>query len=101
MNARQMGFFTQAEWQKGLTDLQCDSALKLQLKLDYLRNLMNDPNVFKNIYRYAYDFARVSVEKTNFSNETNNDVIHAHKMCPFIYRHLIIHLHDSCSFIKC
>lgn len=64
MNARQMGFFTQAEWQKGLTDLQCDSALKLQSKLDYLRNLMNDPNVFKNIYRYAYDFARVSVENT-------------------------------------
>lgn len=63
MNARQMGFFTQAEWQKGLTDLQCDSALKLQSKLDYLRNLMNDPNVFKNIYRYAYDFARVSVSK--------------------------------------
>lgn len=61
MGARQMGFFTQAEWQKGLTDMQCDSPAKLQSKLDYLRNLMNDTNVFKNIYRYAYDFARVSV----------------------------------------
>lgn len=58
MNARQMGFFTQAEWQKGLTELQCDSAIKLQSKLEYLKSLMNDPNVFKNIYRYAYDFAR-------------------------------------------
>lgn len=64
MNARQMGFFTQAEWQKGLMDLQCDSAIKLQSKLDHLHNLMNDPNVFKNIYRYAYDFARVSSTTT-------------------------------------
>lgn len=60
MNARQMGFFTQAEWIKGLTDLQCDSAIKLQYKLDSLRSSLNDQNIFKNVYRYAYDFARVS-----------------------------------------
>lgn len=59
MNARQMGFFTLAEWQKGLTDLQCDSPAKIQSKLDYLKSILNDPNVFKNVYRYAYDFARV------------------------------------------
>uniref|UniRef100_A0A0K8TLX2 Defective in cullin neddylation protein n=1 Tax=Tabanus bromius TaxID=304241 RepID=A0A0K8TLX2_TABBR len=58
MGARQMGFFSQYEWIKGLTDLQCDSAIKVQSKLDYLRSLLNDPNVFKSIYRYAYDFAR-------------------------------------------
>jgi hypothetical protein len=59
MGARQMGFFTQAEWLKGLTDLQCDSIAKVQYKLDYLRALLNDSNTFKCIYRYAYDFARV------------------------------------------
>lgn len=58
MGARQMGFFTQSEWLKGLTDLQCDTASKVQCKLDHLRNLLNDPNAFKVIYRYAYDFAR-------------------------------------------
>lgn len=58
MGARQMGFFTLAEWQKGLTDVQCDSVAKIQMKLDYLKSLMNDTNVFKCIYRYAYDFAR-------------------------------------------
>lgn len=61
MNARQMGFFTLAEWQKGLTDIQCDSVLRLQDRLDWLRNLLDDPNLFKGIYRYAYDFARVSI----------------------------------------
>lgn len=71
MNARQMGFFTQTEWQKGLTDLQCDSAIKLQSKLDYLRNLVNDQNVFKNLYRYAYDFARVRYLKKIHINKKN------------------------------
>lgn len=60
MQARQMGFFTQSEWLRGLSDLQCDSIVKLQSRLDYLKSLLNDSNHFKAIYRYAYDFARVS-----------------------------------------
>lgn len=59
MNATQMGFFSQYEWLKGLTELECDSAAKMQHKLDYLKSILNDPNVFKSIYRYAYDFAKV------------------------------------------
>lgn len=58
MGARQMGFFSQIEWLKGLTELQCDSPQKVQSKLDYLQNLLSDVNTFKSIYRYAYDFAR-------------------------------------------
>ncbi|XP_076248842.1 DCN1-like protein SCCRO4 [Calliopsis andreniformis] len=58
MNARQMGFFTLSEWLKGLSELQCDSISKIQQKLEYLRNQLNDPHTFKGIYRYAYDFAR-------------------------------------------
>lgn len=58
MQARQMGFFTSQEWMKGLTDLQTDTVQKIQSKLDFLYNLLNDPNTFKLIYRYAYDFAR-------------------------------------------
>ncbi|XP_014203905.1 DCN1-like protein 5 isoform X1 [Copidosoma floridanum] len=58
MGANQMGFFTLNEWLRGLTDLQCDSITKIQNKIDHLRNLLNDPQTFKAIYRYAYDFAR-------------------------------------------
>lgn len=61
MNARQMGFFTLAEWLKGLSDLSCDTISKTQQKLEYLRSLLNEPHTFKGIYRYAYDFARVSL----------------------------------------
>lgn len=60
MGATQMGFFSQQEWLKGLTDLECDSTAKMVVKLDYLRSILNDPNSFKSIYRYAYDFAKVS-----------------------------------------
>ncbi|KAL1490707.1 hypothetical protein ABEB36_013360 [Hypothenemus hampei] len=58
MQARQMGFFTKDEWLKGLSELQCDSIQKLQYRLDHLRSLLNDQNIFKSIYRYAYEFAR-------------------------------------------
>lgn len=66
MGARQMGFFSQIEWLKGLTELQCDSPQKVQSKLDYLQNLLSDVNTFKSIYRYAYDFARVSSELSDY-----------------------------------
>lgn len=56
--AKQMGYFTQAEWEKGMGSLQCDTAEKLKSKLEYLRSLLNDSSEFKNIYRYAFDFAR-------------------------------------------
>ncbi|NP_001233035.1 uncharacterized protein LOC100163728 isoform X1 [Acyrthosiphon pisum] len=58
MSAKSMGYFSSAEWLKGLTELQCDSVKKLQSKLESLRLYFNDPLAFKSIYRYAYDFAR-------------------------------------------
>lgn len=72
MGAKQMGFFTKTEWMKGLTDLQCDTASKVQCKLDYLRGLLNDPNNFKIIYRYAYDFARVRPARSLGFEPTSN-----------------------------
>ncbi|KAL5012486.1 hypothetical protein ScPMuIL_011037 [Solemya velum] len=58
LEAKAMGFFTLAEFLKGMTELQCDNIGKVQQKLDYLKSLLEDPIHFKNIYRYAYDFAR-------------------------------------------
>lgn len=53
-----MGYFTLAEWETGLIDLQCDSIVKLRSKLDSLRLLLFNANSFKEIYRYAYYFAK-------------------------------------------
>lgn len=40
-------------------NLRCDCTEKLQNKFDFLRSQLNDISSFKNIYRYAFDFARV------------------------------------------
>lgn len=63
MNAKRMGYFSQSEFVRGLSDSEilCDSPAKLQNKLEYFYNLMNDPQIFKMIFRYGYDFARVSL----------------------------------------
>lgn len=58
LEAANMGFFTKEEWLRGMTVLQCDCTERLQSKLDYLHSQLNDSVAFKNIYRYAFDFAR-------------------------------------------
>ena len=60
MEARSMGFFTAQEWLRGLSQLQADSAEKLRGRLDQLRSQLDQPDTFKSVYRYAFDFARVS-----------------------------------------
>jgi hypothetical protein len=34
---------------------------KIQGRLDYLRTLLDEHVTFKNIYRFAFDFARVNI----------------------------------------
>uniref|UniRef100_A0A1A8EKT4 DCN1-like protein n=1 Tax=Nothobranchius kadleci TaxID=1051664 RepID=A0A1A8EKT4_NOTKA len=58
LEAANMGFFTKDEWLRGMTLLQCDGTERLQSKLDYLQSELSDSVVFKNIFRYAFDFAR-------------------------------------------
>ena len=41
-----------------------DCTEKLRIKLESLRALLDEPPTFKKIYRYAFDFARVSYEMT-------------------------------------
>ncbi|XP_073469206.1 DCN1-like protein 5 [Aquarana catesbeiana] len=64
LEAENMGFFTKEEWLKGMTSIQCDCTEKLQGKFDYLRAQLNDNTAFKNIYRYAFDFARDKVQRS-------------------------------------
>ncbi|XP_037088155.1 DCN1-like protein 5 [Pollicipes pollicipes] len=58
MDAKNMGFFTVQEWLHGLSQLQADSVDKLRCRIDCLRALLEHPDTFKSIYRFAFDFAR-------------------------------------------
>ena len=42
------------------TIFRCDTTAKLQGKISSLRMSLDDPTQFKIIYRYAFDFAKVS-----------------------------------------
>ncbi len=61
MNASDMGYFSRPEWIHGLSKLECDSVVKLRSRLGFLQDNLSDPENFKSIYRYAFDFARVSL----------------------------------------
>jgi DCN1-like protein 4/5 len=55
MNAKNMGYFTQSEWIRGLSDPEvlCDSPAKLQNKTNYFYSLLSDQQTFKLIFRYV------------------------------------------------
>lgn len=71
MGARQMGYFTQEEWLRGMVELQCDSAAKMHAKLEAVRQSLHaDAAGFKAVFRYAYDFARPDKDQRSMDIET-------------------------------
>jgi len=63
MDCKQMGFFTLKEWLTGLSELQCDSLNKIKSKIEFLRQLLNDPATFKSIYRYSFAWTKEPNQK--------------------------------------
>eukprot|EP00051_Salpingoeca_urceolata_P030201 m.8441 g.8441 ORF g.8441 m.8441 type:complete len:246 (-) comp3233_c0_seq1:81-818(-) len=58
LECKKMATFTQAEWLTGMGALRCDSTVKLKAILPDLRRSLDDPKFFKQVFLYAYDFAR-------------------------------------------
>ncbi|XP_037070058.1 DCN1-like protein 4 isoform X2 [Pollicipes pollicipes] len=58
MDAKNMGFFSAQEWLRGLSQLQADCIETLRWRIDYMRSLLDHPDVFKSVYRFGFDFAR-------------------------------------------
>eukprot|EP00967_Tisochrysis_lutea_P094610 scaffold137605_cov17-Tisochrysis_lutea.AAC.1 len=58
MNAAAMGEFTKAEFSEGMLKMGVDSVDKLKKKLPELREELNNPDRFHDIYNYAYMFSR-------------------------------------------
>jgi DCN1-like protein 4/5 len=63
MDALQMGYFEYDEWIKGMKKMGTDTLDKLKQKLPELENYLLDPVFFKNLYKYAYNFARIDNQK--------------------------------------
>lgn len=71
MEAKEMGIFTRAEFQKGMAALSCETAKALKEKLPSLRSEIADPFSFKKMYTFCHKFAvDPDVHKRNLPLDT-------------------------------
>jgi len=63
LKARQMGSFTKEEFMKGFEQLGLDTLDKMRKYIPKFRNELDDPSIFKNIYRFAFDFSKEPQQK--------------------------------------
>ncbi|EFA81572.1 calcium-binding EF-hand domain-containing protein [Heterostelium album PN500] len=63
LKAQSMGYFTRQEFVTGLSELGIDSLAKLQSYLPNFKKDLDDPNNYKDIYRFAFVFAKESENK--------------------------------------
>lgn len=75
LRAKQMGYFTIDEWLEGMQKLKCDSMSKLHKRIPYLMSLLDDSRLFREIYRFAFDFA---LEKDQRTLEKNSAKLMIH-----------------------
>ncbi|KAM9967761.1 hypothetical protein ACTFIW_001847 [Dictyostelium discoideum] len=75
LGAKQMGYFSKAEFTQGLSKLNIDSLQKLQQHLPTFKKDLDNPNNFKDIYRFAFIFAK--------ENE-NNKILDLESACSML-----------------
>ncbi|KAJ3030245.1 DCN1-like protein 4 [Rhizophlyctis rosea] len=63
LQADKMGYFTKAEWLHGMKSIQADSTNKLIQKLSSLRAVVDDDDQFKELYDFAFKFAKETDQK--------------------------------------
>jgi len=63
LNAQSMGYFKRDEFVNGLQSLGVDTVDKLKNHLNIFKAELDDPSKFKDIYRYAFGFAKEKEQK--------------------------------------
>jgi len=63
LNAQSMGYFKKEEFVSGLQALSVDSVDKLKAQLNVFKSELDDPIKFKDIFRYAFGFAKEKEQK--------------------------------------
>jgi len=63
LNAQSMGYFRKEEFINGLQTLGVDTVDKLKSHLNIFKNELDDPLKYKEIYRYAFGFAKEKEQK--------------------------------------
>ncbi|TPX39545.1 hypothetical protein SeLEV6574_g07129 [Synchytrium endobioticum] len=60
LQARRMGFFQKDAWMSGMQKLDCDSNAKLKKKLPMLAKEIDDPDAFKRLYQWTFEWAKAT-----------------------------------------
>jgi len=63
LDATTMGYFTKEEWLNGMKNLDVDSNSKLKAKIPKLEEALGNLDQFKELYRYAFNFAKNQGQK--------------------------------------
>lgn len=67
MKAQEMGYYQKDEFLNGLKDLNADTIEKLKAKVQSLRDELKDANKQRDIYKFAWHFAKDDAEKKTIS----------------------------------
>eukprot|EP00965_Chrysotila_dentata_P041924 1391033-Pleurochrysis_carterae.AAC.1 len=58
MKANTMCVFTREEWMRGMNAIGCESIDKLKAQFSALRDELNNPVAFKDMYTFCFGFAK-------------------------------------------
>ncbi|ETI43937.1 hypothetical protein F441_11204 [Phytophthora nicotianae CJ01A1] len=64
MQAAYMCAFTRKEWQKGMQEMDCDSAAKLKAKIPQLRESIASESEFRKFYCFCFGFSKEPGQKS-------------------------------------
>eukprot|EP01099_Mayorella_cantabrigiensis_P006557 TRINITY_DN5517_c0_g2_i1.p1 TRINITY_DN5517_c0_g2~~TRINITY_DN5517_c0_g2_i1.p1 ORF type:complete len:270 (-),score=68.68 TRINITY_DN5517_c0_g2_i1:392-1201(-) len=63
LGAQEMGYFSREEFLTGLQKLNCDSISKIKAQFKVFEKELDDPAIFKEIYRFGFFFAKEADQK--------------------------------------
>eukprot|EP01122_Echinamoeba_exundans_P016692 TRINITY_DN8539_c0_g1_i1.p1 TRINITY_DN8539_c0_g1~~TRINITY_DN8539_c0_g1_i1.p1 ORF type:complete len:293 (-),score=70.69 TRINITY_DN8539_c0_g1_i1:201-1079(-) len=93
MKAVEMGYYQRDEFMNGLKELNCDGPEKLKAKIPSLRDELKDNNKLREIYKFAWQFAKDDAEKKTITLDMAEGLLQ-----------LILagenHVNNFCSFLK-
>ncbi|KAK3260097.1 hypothetical protein CYMTET_30931 [Cymbomonas tetramitiformis] len=75
LRASRMGYFTEEEWRSGLLSMHADSLEKLQQALPMLEKETSQPMVFREFFRYSFEFCCTEPRQKTLDLDTASQML--------------------------
>eukprot|EP01120_Amphizonella_sp_Union-15-10_P013695 TRINITY_DN6422_c0_g1_i3.p1 TRINITY_DN6422_c0_g1~~TRINITY_DN6422_c0_g1_i3.p1 ORF type:complete len:284 (+),score=59.79 TRINITY_DN6422_c0_g1_i3:107-958(+) len=111
LNAAEMGFFSKTEFIEGFKKLGCDSIEKIKQRLNKMKDELKDPNLLKDIYRFAFNFCKEDSDKKVIDLSLAEGMLqllipnrpHVQKFCVFLKKqktYKVVNVDQWMSFLE-